>query len=253
MDRLYKYFTISLILSVAWSCSEDNPLPVPVANFFLDPEVVEVGIPVMFDNLTTNASRYEWDFGDGVIITQTSPTVTFTSAGTVTVLMRAFTDDEQMVEITRDITVRERVLTGYIVNVFPTKNGTDPWDPGVPAGEEFADIIVQFLPDDTQNDAFVLDGIFAEVEQGPFGAVVDPGLNRVVLTDDDWSFVLFDFDGEDVNDIQPEDVEAIIGVGFNPVQAPTFKNEAGDSGFISVFLIDSEGNALDVDLTFELQ
>lgn len=253
MAKLYKPLFIPLLFLVVFSCSEDDPLPVPVVNFFLDPAVAEVGIPVMFDNVSINASNYEWEFGDGQIVTETSPTVTFDQAGTVTVTLRAFTEDNQMVEITRDISILERVLTGYIVNVFPTANGDVPWDEDVADGEEFADIIVQFLPDDISNDDGLVDGIFTDVPEGPFGIAVDPLINRVVLTDDNWTFVLFDFDGDDPADLQPEDVVNMIGAGFNPVQAPTFKNDDGDAGFISIFIVDNDGNVLDVDLTFELQ
>ncbi len=253
MAKLYKSILLPFLFLVVFSCSEDDPLPMPVVNFFLDPEVAEVGIPVMFDNVTVNAARYEWDFGGIATSTETSPSVTFSDPGTVTVTLRAFTEDEQMVEITRDIAVLERVLTGYIVNVFPLTNGDDPWDVGVPAGEEFADIIIQLLPEDVSNDDGVVDGIFGDVSQGPFGIAVDPLLNKVVLSDEDWNFVLFDFDGDDPADLQPEDVETMIGAVFNPLQLPTFKNDAGDAGFISILLVDNDGNVLDVDLTFELQ
>lgn len=252
MAKLYKSFSITFLFLVVFSCSEDDPFPLPVVNFFLDPGVVEVGIPVMFDNVSINASRYEWDFGDGIIVEEISPSVTFNSAGTVTVTLRAFTEDEQMVEITRDVSVLERVLTGYIVNVFPITNGDDPWDVGVPAGEEFADIIVQLFPEDVNNTDAFIDGIFGEVSQGPFGFAVD-GLDRIVLTDEDWNFVLIDYDGIDPADIMDGDLQGMIGARFNPVQAATFKNDDGDAGFITILLVDNDGNVLDVDLTFELQ
>ena len=253
MAKLYKSVLYSFLVFSLFSCSDDDPLPTPIVDFFLDPGVVEVGVPVMFDNVTINASRYEWDFGDGQIITETSPTVTFDTPGNVTVTLRAFTEDEQMVEISRDVAILERVLTGYIVNVFPIRNADVDWDDGEPAGEEFADIIVQLLPVDASNTDGLVDGIFTDVEVGPFGTAVDPNFNRVVLSDEDWTLVLFDFDGDDPADLQPEDVEAMIGAQFNPVQALTFKNDDGDAGFITVLLIDNDGNVLDVDLTFELQ
>ncbi len=252
MARLYKLLLIPAALLMVFSCSDDEPLPTPSVAFFLDPPIAEVGIPVMFDNETTNASRYEWDFGDGNVITDISPTVTFSEAGPVTVTLRAFTEDEQMEELSQEITIRERVLTGYIVNVFPNSNAGEAWDPGEAGAAQFADIIVQFLPDDVNNPAGVFDGIFGDVGQGPFGLAVDPLSNRVVLTDDDWTFVLFDFDGDDPGNLQPEDVVAMIGAGFNPLEQPTFKNEAGDAGFFSLLLIDGN-DVLDVDFTFELQ
>jgi len=37
------------------------------------------------------------------------------------------------------------------------------------------------------------------------------------------------------------------------LQSATFKNDAGDAGFITVLLVDGDGNVLDIDFTFELQ
>lgn len=252
MIKLYKPLSIFLFILIASACSEDDPLPVPSVDFFLDPEVVEVNVPVMFDNLTTNASNYEWDFGDGQVVTDISPTVTFSSPGPVTVTLRAFTEDNQVDSLSQSFTVLERVLTGYIVNVFPAFNGAEAWDPNETGVEQFPDLVMQFLPDDQNNDQGFVDGIFVNRGAGPVGNTIDPNFNRVVLSDEDWTFILFDFDG-DIDDIQLEDLEVMIGAQFNPLQSATFKNEAGDAGFVTVVLVDSENNVLDVDLTFELQ
>lgn len=254
MTKFYQAFSTFIIILLLAACSKDDPLPAPVPNFFTDPDIVEVGVPVMFDNLSTNAARYEWIFGDSATTsTEISPTVTFQNAGTVTVTLRAFTEDDQMVESVKDVTVRERVLTGYFVNVFPNFNGTAAWDPGAASAEQFADIFVQLTPVDPNNPDGLADGIFGNVPSGPFGNVVDPATTRIVLTDEDWSFVLFDFDGTDPADINNDNVEFMTGVQFNPVQAGTFKNDNGDAGFISVLLVDNDGNVFDVDFSFELQ
>jgi len=234
------------------SCSEDDPLPVPLVNFALDPGVVEVGVPVQFDNLSTNASSYEWDFGNGDVFSDISPTVTFSSAGDVTVTLRAFTEDNQVDSVSQTFRVNERVLTGYVLNVFPASNLGAAWDPDSAGVQQLPDLIVQFLPDDPNNDQGFVDGIFVNRVAGPIGSTIDPNFNRVVLSNEEWTFFVFDFDG-DIDNIQPEDLEFMIGAQFNPMDAATFKNDQGDAGFISVLLVDSDGNVLDVDFTFELQ
>ena len=254
MTKFYQAFSTVIVILLLAACGEDDPLPAPVPNFFTDPDIVEVGVPVMFDNLSTNAARYEWIFGDSSnISTEISPTVTFGNAGTVTVTLKAFTEDDQMVESVKEVVVRERILTGYFVNVFPNFNGTDPWDPGLAGAEQAADIFVQLTPIDPNNPSGIADGIYGNVPFGPFGNIVDPVANRIVLTDEDWSFVLFDFDGDDPAEINDDNVEFMAGVQFNPVQAGTFKNDNGDAGFVSVLLVDNEGNVFDVDFSFELQ
>ena len=57
-------FVLSLPLLI-FSCSEENKLPAPVVSFSADKNILEVGVPVTFNNTTTNAETYEWDFGDG--------------------------------------------------------------------------------------------------------------------------------------------------------------------------------------------
>ncbi|GJM28285.1 MAG: hypothetical protein DHS20C17_09200 [Cyclobacteriaceae bacterium] len=223
-----------------------------MVDFFLDPEVVEVGIPVMFDNLTTNADNYEWDFGGGQVFTDISPTITFSTPGDVTVTLRAFTADNQVDSLSRTFRVHQRVVTGYILNVFPAFNGAEAWDPDEAGTDQLPDIILQMAPDDPNNESGFVDGIFTNVGAGPIGGTVDPGFNEVVLSDEDWTFIIFDFDGDPEN-IQSEDLVPMIGAQFNPLEAATVKNDAGDAGFISIFLQDSNGNVLDVDITFELQ
>ena len=251
MHKLYKPLSILLTFFIL-SCSDDDPLPQPLIDFLLDPGVVEVGVPVQFDNLSTNAASYEWDFGDGNVFNDISPTVTFSSPGDVTVTLRAFTEDNQVDSLSQTFTVRERILNGYVLNVFPGSNNGVAWDPNEAGVEQFPDLIFQFAPDDPNNPEGFVDGVFVNRVAGPIGNSIDPNFNRVVLGDEDWSFVVFDFDG-DIDDIQPEDLEPMIGVQFNPIQAATFKNDQGDAGFISVLLVDGDGNVLDVDFTFELQ
>ncbi len=251
MIKLYKSLSIFLFLLVVFSCSDDDPLPAALAGFALDPSIAEVGIPVMFDNLSTNASRYEWDFGDGQVFEDISPSVTFSSAGDVTVTLRAYTEDNQVDSVSQTFRVHERVVTGYILSVFPAFNGSEPWDPDEQGIEQLPDLIIQFAPDDPNNETGFVDGIYSNVGTGPIGSTMDPN-NRVVLSDEEFTFILFDFDG-DPNDIQSEDLVPMIGAQFNPLEAATVKNDEGDAGYISVFLTDSNGNTLDVDLTFELQ
>jgi len=252
MTKFYRSLFIFLFSLAIFSCSDDDPFPAPMVGFAIDSEPVEVGIPVMFDNLSTNASRYEWDFGDGQVVEDISPEVTFTSAGNVTVTLRAYTEDNQVDSTSQTFRVHERVLTGYILNVFPAVNGTEAWDPGEAGVNQLPDLVLQFVPDDPNNETGFVDGIFVNVGAGPIGANVDP----VVLSDEDFTFILFDFDEITQGDgVQPEELETVmIGAQFNPIQdVPAIKNDDGDAGFISVFTQDSNGGVLDVDLTFELQ
>ncbi len=255
MRRLKSIWLVALGM-LAIACSKDDPLPRATVDF--TNELVEVGREVMFDNLTTNADRYEWKFSDGQTSTAISPKIKFTKPGNVQVVLRAFTKDGQMDSLSRSITVRQRYLTGYSINVYPTKNNGADWDAGDPdPAKIYPDIFLQLLvdkdnPTPAELDNGLYEGIFSDVKVNSFSrGVGDAGFpDNVILTDADWGLALFDFDGPDINAPKGTDFTFMTGVVFNPVQAPSFKVD--DAGFLSVFFIDGT-STLDFDLFFELK
>ncbi len=262
MIRLYKLSWLLCAAALAFSCSDDDdPLPLPTADFVVDPVQVEVGIPVMFDNLTRNADNYSWSFGGSLTSTEVSPTVTFSTPGNVEVTLTAITLDGQEATVTKTVTVKQRFLTGYSVNVYPTKDGDLDWDDGAAPEDVFPDILVQLVvdkdnPSQDELDNALFDGVFTNIPVPAFARTdTDQGFPvDIILTDENWGFSLFDFDGADPNNPGPNDTfDFMAGVIFNPVQTITFKSPAGDVGFISVFVTDNAGNTLDIDISFELR
>jgi len=84
-----KYFFLStLFISVLLinSCKKE---PEPVASFSMDKNNVLVPATIIFTNLSTDATSYIWDFGDGSASTIESPTHEYTSSGTFTVTLTA--------------------------------------------------------------------------------------------------------------------------------------------------------------------
>jgi PKD repeat protein len=61
----------------------------PSAHFYTDTSEPEVGQTVVFYNDSHNADRFEWDFGDGYISNDRSPSHIFNSTGPVTVNLTA--------------------------------------------------------------------------------------------------------------------------------------------------------------------
>jgi PKD repeat protein len=97
------------ILFLAVSCSK-----APVADFsFTSP--VKVGEEVTFNNLSKNADRFSWDFGDGYRSTQSDPSHTFGKAGTCTVSLQAMGEEEST------YTSKELLITG---NTYSFRNGS---------------------------------------------------------------------------------------------------------------------------------
>ena len=61
----------------------------PSAHFYTDTSEPEVGQTVVFYNDSQNANSFEWDFGDGYISNERSPSHIFNSTGPVTVQLTA--------------------------------------------------------------------------------------------------------------------------------------------------------------------
>jgi PKD repeat protein len=72
-------FLLSLLLMTAGCGKDDESTTTPVACFtFTSPETtVFVGDLVEFNNCSTDADSYSWDFGDGSTSTEKNPTHSF--------------------------------------------------------------------------------------------------------------------------------------------------------------------------------
>ncbi len=240
-----------------YSCSGDDvEIPALDPQFQTDPEFVEVALPVMFDNLTTNANSYSWDFGDGNTSTEVSPTHTFEEPGTYEVTLTATAVDGQEVVYTENVSVLQRVLTAYLISALPLDNDGTPWDPDAPTDSSYADVIIQLAPVDPSNPDFLTDGIYIDVTGTPIGNQVNAGSfgEGIELTNEEWVVVLADFDG-DFENINIEESEVMFGVRFNPLSNNVTTTWTGDgrTGFITLFAPVNDNQFLDVDFFFELQ
>jgi PKD repeat protein len=103
------------------------PAPAPVANFTASPTNGVVLLPVAFSNLSTNATNYLWNFGDGNTSTDTNPVDIYTNAGTYSVTLTAAGPGG-----TNALT-----LTNYIVTVNPPPLQLENFVPSANGGFEF--------------------------------------------------------------------------------------------------------------------
>ncbi|MEM9326483.1 MAG: PKD domain-containing protein [Bacteroidota bacterium] len=254
-------FTLLMLSATAFliSCGDDLEIPTLAPSFVLDPSVPEVGLPVMFDNTTLNANEYSWDFGDDNTSTEVSPSHTYAAAGSYDVTLIASSVDGQDVTVTETIEVRERVFTGYQLSTFPLLNDNgDLWDldetSADSANAEYPDVLIAMFPVDETNDALFIDGVYPNVTGGVvLSAPADNTFDEITLTNEDWVFAIIEIDGDlDSDDADDTSTEDIIRFSFNPVVAPTIKSEDGTSGVIRLFLPLDGGQAVDVELFFEL-
>lgn len=97
-------FLLSLLGLVFTACSEDDgktPSTPPTAAF----EFTVNELVVTFNNTSTNASSYIWNFGDGNNSTEANPTHTYASAGTYEVEMYATNSADETKSIKKSVTV----------------------------------------------------------------------------------------------------------------------------------------------------
>jgi plastocyanin len=69
-----------------------NASMMPVANFTASATTVTTGTEVVFQSYSTNATLYNWDFGDGTTSTEQNPTHTYTTNGDHTVTLTVSND-----------------------------------------------------------------------------------------------------------------------------------------------------------------
>ena len=79
-----------IFLSLTFSAILLSCEKIPEAHFHTDTIKPEVGHSVEFISDSHNATRFEWDFGDGYASNNENPTHVYTGTGPVTVTLKAF-------------------------------------------------------------------------------------------------------------------------------------------------------------------
>lgn len=82
------FYTAFLLTFFLFSC--EDKVKIPVAHFSTDAYEPEVGQTVYFNNTSTGAVSYLWDFGDGLTSTETHPGHIYTGSGYYTVTLTAY-------------------------------------------------------------------------------------------------------------------------------------------------------------------
>ncbi len=255
MIKLVRSIWLMALVAMAMSCAKDDPLPRASVDF--TNKVAEVGVEVMFDNLTLNADRYEWSFSDGQTSDAISPTMIFNDPGELEVVLRAFTKDGQKDTVARTITIRQRFLTQYFVKAFPYDSLGFAWDKDeVDEEDQWPDVLVELIvnksnPTQADFDNSVLEGLFLNARGQDIANEIT---YDVILTNEEWNFFMSDWDGADIeNPTLSDPFSLIMGATFNPVQATTTKSADGSEGFFSLTGFDNNDKFIDVIFFFELR
>ncbi len=240
MKSFTSFYSLFLILFISLaSCSEEKETPEPLSQavFSQDRNVVELNEVVTFSNASLNATRYEWDFGNGQTSTAANVTVSYPKPGTYTVSLISYNNQNIASTTNTTVKVGERYLTGIKVNSinFSKKFG-GAWDVN-----DGPDLILWF----GESSRFVYNNNL------DLGADYTPAMlpksisfeQTIKFSNEPWGFGLYDDDPQ--NQVDP--VEQMAGWIGNPYLMGQ-KNYA--TGIGSFKLVDG---LFDLDLIFEIR
>ncbi len=89
----------------------------PNANFEISSNTLMIGLPIAFQNTSTNASFYSWSFGEGTTSSMVNPIITYFIDSTYYVTL-IVTDNKGCTDtITKPITIKEELYI-YLPNTF---------------------------------------------------------------------------------------------------------------------------------------
>lgn len=95
--------------------------PYAVAYFTTNTDTAEANYPIQFNNQSTNANSYLWNFGDGTTSTEISPQHTYAAAGQYDVCLQAITNHGCNDVYCQTVTVLPEIKIG-IPNAFSPNN-----------------------------------------------------------------------------------------------------------------------------------
>ncbi|MCG8306203.1 MAG: PKD domain-containing protein [Cytophagales bacterium] len=246
MNRKFveKFLTSVLIITILLTaCSEKDPLPLSSASFEVSTVSPEVFNEIKFENLSTNATSYEWDFGDGSEkSTEKAPRHTYEESAEFIVTLKAFTQDNQVSTETQVVRVGERYLTGmYFANINMKDAEGNPWDDDGSG----PDVLMQLGPSDFEQEeeivGFFQDSIQTEDFETAFGISVSNLLPEDYMLTNKEFFILL----EEVDTVENEAVfTPMIELRFNPVvvdgEAITEVKRADGSGDLTLPFITTD-------------
>lgn len=123
-------FTITLVSTTTFNCSDSTQstftlYPQPVANFTASPDSGCSPLIVDFNNLSTNATNYEWFFGTGDSSNQMNPSYLYANGGTYSVTLIAENGPcVDSVTQNNSITVFPKPVAGFTYTPYLNPNPT---------------------------------------------------------------------------------------------------------------------------------
>jgi PKD repeat protein len=128
MMKKLPLFGLGILLLAA--CSDDSSTePAFDATFDASRAVAEMNERISFDNTTSGAVRYEWDFGNGQKSTTDTASTRYDNTGTYTVKLTAYNADNRAATTTKTVRIGRPYLSRLQIAAmnFLDSSGM-PWD-----------------------------------------------------------------------------------------------------------------------------
>ncbi|MBT8205312.1 MAG: PKD domain-containing protein, partial [Eudoraea sp.] len=109
LRKTFKKFSVVILVFALWGCTEVESLLPSVTADFTVTEIEGTGT-VKFINTSEDASKYEWDFGDGTTSTEINPVKTYAATATYAVKLKAINTAGASDAIEKNITVEVPVI-----------------------------------------------------------------------------------------------------------------------------------------------
>jgi PKD repeat protein len=97
--KKYRYLIFGIIVYLVFSCKEELPLPQAAFNFTLEGDCNSPVLEVHFENLSSHASTYLWNFGDGTTSEESNPKKIYAKAGVYPVSLTAINSGKTSLQI----------------------------------------------------------------------------------------------------------------------------------------------------------
>ncbi len=123
-------YTVTVIVANPAACNGSDTftriirvIAGPTANFSFIPVTPEANVPTKFTNLSINANRYSWDFGDATSSLETNPVHQFSKTGTYRVCLTAYNNSNCPSVACREVPAEVVPIIGLPTGFSPNGDG----------------------------------------------------------------------------------------------------------------------------------
>jgi len=123
-------YTVTLVAENSGACNGADTLHEvikilsgPIANFSFTPITATANVPTTFTNLSINATRYLWNFGDNITSTEVNPIHQYNNTGTFKACLTAYNASNCPSQICKEVPTEVDPLVGIPSGFSPNGDG----------------------------------------------------------------------------------------------------------------------------------